>query len=64
MKIKMTVSMAGSDFTLGVNEETERFDADEAHRLIAAGYAVPVADAPADVAKRDAKARKPKLETR
>jgi hypothetical protein len=64
MKIKMTVSLAGTDFVLSPGEETKRFDAAEAHRLIEAGYAVPVADAPADVAKRDAKARKPKLETR
>ncbi len=42
MKIKMTVSMAGTEFTLDVNEETERFPDAEAQRLIEAGYAVPV----------------------
>lgn len=45
MKLKMLVSMAGADFSLNVSEETERFAGDEAKRLIAAGYAVPVAEA-------------------
>lgn len=44
MKIKLTVSMAGADFALNAGEETERFSASEAARLVAAGYAVPVAE--------------------
>lgn len=64
MKIKMLVSMAGTDFTLDAGEETERFSADEVRRLIEQGSAVPVAESPAAVAKRDAKARAPKRETR
>jgi hypothetical protein len=64
MKITMTVSMAGTEFALSVGEVTERFDNAEAHRLIEAGYAVPFAEAAADVAKRDAKARRAKPETR
>ncbi len=43
MKIKMLTSIAGVDFSLSRNEETERFSAGEAQRLIAAGYAEPVA---------------------
>lgn len=42
MKIKMLVSMAGTDFALNVGQETDRFSQGEATRLIAAGYAVPV----------------------
>jgi len=44
MKLKMLVSMAGVGFALSVHEETERFSDDEATSLIAAGYAVPVAE--------------------
>ncbi len=44
MKLKMLVSMAGADFALSVNEETDRFSGDEAQSLIDAGYAVPVAE--------------------
>ncbi len=44
MKIKMLVSLAGADFCLSPQEETERFDATEAGRLIEAGFAVPVAE--------------------
>lgn len=33
MKLKMLVSMAGADFALSVNEETERFSGDEAKGL-------------------------------
>lgn len=40
MKIKMTVSMAGPEFALNVGDETERFGAAEATRLINAGFAV------------------------
>lgn len=39
MKIKMTVSMAGPDFSLNVGEETERFGPAEASRLINSGFA-------------------------
>lgn len=42
MKLKMLVGMAGADFSLSPNDETERFSGDEAKRLIEAGYAVPV----------------------
>lgn len=42
MKIKMLVSMAGTDFALDVGQETDRFSEGEAVRLIAAGYAAPV----------------------
>jgi len=44
MKLKMLTSMAGADFALSANEETERFAGDEAARLIEAGYAVPVSE--------------------
>lgn len=50
MKIKMTTSMAGPDFSLNVGEETERFGPAEATRLINAGFAVAVA-APIERAK-------------
>ncbi len=43
MKIKMLVSMAGNGFALSVGEDTERFSATEASRIVAAGYAIPVA---------------------
>ena len=42
MKIKMLVSMAGTDFVLDPGAETERFPEAEAIRLIEAGYAEPV----------------------
>lgn len=42
MKIKMLTSLAGDDFALAPGDETERFETDEARRLIKAGYAVPV----------------------
>jgi len=44
MKLKMLVSMAGVKFSLSPGDETERFGEKEAERLIAAGYAVPVAE--------------------
>lgn len=44
MKIRMLTSFAGADFSLSVNEETERFSEAEAVRMIEAGYAVPVAE--------------------
>lgn len=43
MKLRMLISMAGTDFALSPNEETDRFSGDEAKRLIEAGYATPVA---------------------
>lgn len=52
MKLKMLVSMAGADFALSVNEETERFFGDEATSLIEAGYAAPVADEKVERATR------------
>ena len=53
----MLTSMAGTDFTLNVGEETERFDGEEATSLINAGYAVPVADAPAEKALKKTAAK-------
>jgi hypothetical protein len=44
MKIQMTVNMAGPEFSVNAGEETERFGDDEAKRLIAAGYAIPLAE--------------------
>lgn len=44
MKIKMLVSISGADFSLSPDEETDRFAQEEAERMIAAGYAVPVAE--------------------
>jgi hypothetical protein len=44
MKLKMLTGMAGRDFALSPGEETERFTGAEAERIVAAGYAVPVAE--------------------
>ncbi len=44
MRIKMLVSAAGLDFALSPGDETERFSAAEAQRMIEAGQAVPVAE--------------------
>ncbi|MBS7737934.1 MULTISPECIES: hypothetical protein [unclassified Chelatococcus] len=44
MKIKMLVGIAGTDFALSPDEETDRFSTKEATRMIEAGFAVPVAD--------------------
>ena len=44
MKIKMLVSLAGADFALSPQEETDRFGDAEAARLVEAGYAVPVVE--------------------
>jgi hypothetical protein len=44
MKIKMLTSIAGTNFALSPNEETDRFSGDEARSLIDAGYAIPVAE--------------------
>ncbi|MGB3898346.1 MAG: hypothetical protein WA973_07300 [Mesorhizobium sp.] len=48
MKLKMLTSMAGAEFALSVNEETDRFSDTEAARLIDAGFAVPVAEPKAE----------------
>jgi hypothetical protein len=42
MKIKMLTGIAGSDFSLSPGDETERFSATEAVRMIEAGIAAPV----------------------
>jgi len=42
MKIKMLTGIAGTDFSLSPGDETEQFSDEEAIRLIAAEYAVPV----------------------
>jgi len=44
MLIRMTTSVAGAGFDLHPGDETDRFSAEEARRLIAADYAVPVAE--------------------
>lgn len=53
MKLKMLVSMAGSDFALSPDDVTDRFSADEAGRLIEAGFAAPAADAPTEKAVKN-----------
>lgn len=47
MKLRMLVSLAGSDFALSRGDETDRFSDNEAARLIEAAYATPVPTAPA-----------------
>ena len=42
MRLRMLTSIAGEGFALHHGEETERFSDDEATRLVAAGFAVPV----------------------
>lgn len=42
MKIRMLVGVAGADFSLSPGDETDRFSAKEAARMIKAGSAVPV----------------------
>lgn len=54
MKIKMLVSLAGADFALSPQEETDRFGDAEAIRLVEAGYAVPVVE---ETGERAVKAR-------
>jgi hypothetical protein len=44
MRLRMLTGIAGADFVVNPGEETERFSGDEATRLVAAGYAVPVSD--------------------
>lgn len=46
MKLRMLLSLAGSDFALSRGDETERFGDAEALRLIEAAYAVLVTPAP------------------
>ncbi|MGN6307311.1 MAG: hypothetical protein ACTHNH_21040 [Mesorhizobium sp.] len=58
MKLKMLTSMAGADFALSANEETERFSGAEATRLIDAGYAVPVVEAKTERAVKPSAAEK------
>lgn len=59
MKLKMLISLAGTDFALSPNDETERFAGEEAKGLVDAGYAVPVAKQ-----KVERGAKKPAPETR
>lgn len=59
MKIKMLTSLAGDDFALAPGDETDRFEADEASRLVEAGYAVPVVQE-----KVERAVKKPASETR
>lgn len=59
MKLKMLTGLAGVDFLLAPEDETERFSGKEAQRLIDAGYAVPVAEHKAERA-----VRRPVAETR
>lgn len=44
MKIKMTASLVGPEYSLDAGETTDRFDSAEAIRFIEAGFAVPVAE--------------------
>ncbi|CAH1672028.1 hypothetical protein [Chelatococcus asaccharovorans] len=52
MKIKMLVGIAGTDFALSPNEETDRFSTKEATRMIEAGMAVPAAEDKAERATK------------
>lgn len=60
MKIKMLTSIAGNDFALSPNDETERFSDAECKRMIEAGMAAPVAPK----AKVEKAVAKPATETR
>lgn len=62
MKLKILVGMAGADFSLSPGDETDRFTGEEAQRIIAAGYAVPVAARAVEraVAPAPAETRAPK----
>ncbi len=44
MKIKMTASFVGPEYSLNAGEETDRFTNAEAIRFIEAGHAVPVSE--------------------
>jgi hypothetical protein len=59
MKIKMKIGLAGADFSLAPGEETERFSAKEAQRLIDADYAELVTEQ-----KRETATKKPAPEKR
>jgi len=59
MKIRMLVGIAGADFSLSPGDETERFSAKEAGRMIRAGSAVPVTKA-----KQEKAVRAPAMEER
>lgn len=68
MKLRMLLSLAGSDFALSRGDETERFGDVEATRLIEAAYAVLVSPpsfdpvvAMASVDTRDASGNEPPL---
>ena len=56
MRLRMLTGIAGADFVVNPGEETERFSGDEATRLVAAGYAVPVSD---EIVERAVKAIAP-----
>lgn len=43
MKIKMTASFVGPEYSVEAGEETDRFSEAEAIRFIEAGFAIPVA---------------------
>jgi hypothetical protein len=64
MLIKMTVGLAGPAYVLNPGDERE-FPQDEALRLVAAGFAVPVSEIKIERAIVDAPAeRRKKRETR
>jgi hypothetical protein len=56
MRLRMLTGIAGERFSVAPGEETERFSGDEATRLVAAGYAVPVSD---EIVERAVKAIAP-----
>lgn len=58
MKIKMLTSIAGQDFALNRGEETERFSAEEAARMIADGMAEMVEPAIERAVTRPAKEKR------
>jgi hypothetical protein len=64
MLVKMTVGLAGPAYTLNPGDERE-FPQDEAMRLVAAGFAVPVSELKIERAIVDAPVeRRKKRETR
>lgn len=64
MRIKLLVGLSGPAFTLNPGDERE-FPQDEAVRLVAAGFAVPVSEPKIERAILDAPAeRRKKRETR
>lgn len=65
MRIKMLTSVAGEGFSHGPGDEGTGIPEAERARYVAAGLAVEIVEAkPAPKAKRQAKARKPVVETR